>query len=563
MSPPSAPTTDRRRSRRRKPSQLVYLEFGKENGGMVKDVSEGGMRFYLINPVAAGQRFHFAVNLDAKRCVEGQALMVWTDAGGKSGGMSFVEISEESRETLRAWLAEIDSLLSATPALSVHAAAPSIAPVPIASIPVAPHAAPTAPTVPAPVAPVLAAPHIAMPTPVMPRAIASVPEAVGPVAAAPAAPALATTSAAPHVFTPALAVERPTASAPAAAEPVAARVPARTTAELPVEVAPHSPTKSSPEIPIESPETSRPVTREDWIRAARENLVPGDRSGRLAATVATEPAAAPSLMERLLPASPAAPPAMRTVETKRAEEMAERVDPLREFLRHRIANSEFAHTPVDAITPTEEDDAISDEPVRSGWPLSRVAMLLALAAICGAAAAFAAIAYRQTVGESIIKLGEEISGEQRANGAGDASPPSATPPGAENPQTTKPAPDTARPADKGPSATQPANPAPPSPITQVRPQTLQQSPNPEAELAAGREIVPGPRKHLPEDVAALWVAVENGDANAEVRLANRYISGDGVAKNCDQARVLLQAAGKRGNELATKRLTELSQVGCQ
>jgi len=75
--------------------------------------------------------------------------------------------------------------------------------------------------------------------------------------------------------------------------------------------------------------------------------------------------------------------------------------------------------------------------------------------------------------------------------------------------------------------------------------------------------VPGTPKHLPEDVAALWVAVGNGDANAEVRLANRYISGDGVAKNCDQARVLLQAAGKRGNELATKRLTELSQVGCQ
>src|SRR5277367_6913745 len=82
MSPPP-PTIERRRSRRRKPSQLVYLEFGKENGGMVKDVSEGGMRFYLINPVAAGQSLYFSVNLDAHRRVEGQALMVWTDAGGK------------------------------------------------------------------------------------------------------------------------------------------------------------------------------------------------------------------------------------------------------------------------------------------------------------------------------------------------------------------------------------------------------------------------------------------------------------------------------------------------
>src|SRR5271170_1793667 len=183
---------------------------------MVKDVPEVGMRFYLTNPVAAGQRLHFAVNLDAKRRVEGQALMVWTDAGGKSGGMSFAEISEESRETLRAWLAEIDSPLSATPALSVHAASPLTAPVPIAPIPVAPHAAPTAPTAPALMALVPAAPHAATPTPVMPHAVAPVPEAVGPVAEAPAAPAPATASAAPHVVIPALAVERPTASAPAA-----------------------------------------------------------------------------------------------------------------------------------------------------------------------------------------------------------------------------------------------------------------------------------------------------------------------------------------------------------
>src|SRR5271154_4020352 len=128
MSPP--PATERRRSRRRKPSQLVYLEFGKENGGMVKDVSEGGMRFYLINPVAVGQSLHFTVNLDAKRRVEGHALMVWTEAGGKSGGMSFSELSVESRETLRAWLAEIDSPLPAMPNVPVHAAPPDKAPIP-------------------------------------------------------------------------------------------------------------------------------------------------------------------------------------------------------------------------------------------------------------------------------------------------------------------------------------------------------------------------------------------------------------------------------------------------
>ncbi len=337
-----------------------------------------------------------------------------------------------------------------------------------------------------------------------------------------------------------------------------------------MEVTAQTRVKSPPEIPAESPDSdvTRPVTREDWIRAARENLVPGDRGGRLTVSSITEPPAAPSIMERLLPVTSAAPVTVRTAEPKKVEEVTERVDPLREFLRHRIDNSEFAHTLAETATLIEEDDAIPDEPVRTGWPLSRVAMILALAAICGAAAAFAAIAYRQSVGESIIKLGEEISGEPRPSGTGDASQPTAAPSSEANPQTPRPGPDTARPENKRPAvaqpaATKPANPGPSSPITQAHPQTLQQSPNSQTELAAGREIVPGTPKRLPEDVAALWVAVENGDANAEVRLANRYISGDGVAKNCDQARVLLQAAGKRGNQLATKRLAELPQAGCQ
>src|SRR5271165_4899552 len=120
------PTTERRRSPRRKPAQLVYLEFGRDNGGMVKDVSEGGMRFSLMGPVVVGQTLQFSVNLDAARRIEGQAKMIWTEANGKSGGLSFAELSEQSRETLRAWLAEIDGPASAT--LPAPPAAPTRVP---------------------------------------------------------------------------------------------------------------------------------------------------------------------------------------------------------------------------------------------------------------------------------------------------------------------------------------------------------------------------------------------------------------------------------------------------
>lgn len=64
------------------------------------------------------------------------------------------------------------------------------------------------------------------------------------------------------------------------------------------------------------------------------------------------------------------------------------------------------------------------------------------------------------------------------------------------------------------------------------------------------------------EVQALWRQVENGDTRAEVALADRYITGDGVPKSCGQAKVLLQAALKRGNPDAQRKLEGLRPAGC-
>ncbi len=512
----SPPTIERRLSRRRKTPQLVYLEFGKENGGMVKDVSEGGMRFFLINPVNVGQSLRFTVNIDAARRLEGQAVMVWTDAGRKSGGMAFSEMSAESRENLRSWLAEIDSL-SADP---------------VAPVPIAPTPSTTPPVATPPVATMTLAPE-----PVLPVSAASAP--VLPANVSPASPAPAPVALRPQV-------------------------------EIPAEISARASLKVPPESPMASREASRPVTREDWIRAARENLVPEGRSSNPIATGTTATGAATSIEEKPKFVLPPTHLEIKPTETKKFEKLAERVDPLREFLRQPLDDSAFARSPVQA------DGTTLQLPPKRMWSTSRVVMVLALAAICGAAAAFAAIAYRQTVGESIIELGEKISGQPRSDASGDGDHRTAEPSPAMVPQTDSAKSQAKQPAASGDNngAPSPAPPAsrpttktatPPrtSPITQTHPQTLRQSKIPQTELAAGREFVPGKPKHLSEDLASLWNAVENGDTSAEVQLANRYITGDGIGKNCDQARVLLQAAAKRGNELAAKRLTELSNSGCQ
>jgi hypothetical protein len=65
-----------------------------------------------------------------------------------------------------------------------------------------------------------------------------------------------------------------------------------------------------------------------------------------------------------------------------------------------------------------------------------------------------------------------------------------------------------------------------------------------------------------DDVPSLWTSVENGDTHAEVALAGRYVRGDGVPQSCAQARVLLEAAVKRGSTEAKQKLDELPQAGC-
>ena len=61
----------------------------------------------------------------------------------------------------------------------------------------------------------------------------------------------------------------------------------------------------------------------------------------------------------------------------------------------------------------------------------------------------------------------------------------------------------------------------------------------------------------------LWKAVEKQNTAATVLLAGLYLRGDGVQKNCDQGRVLLDAAADKGNKDAANLLRNLQTFGCQ
>lgn len=61
----------------------------------------------------------------------------------------------------------------------------------------------------------------------------------------------------------------------------------------------------------------------------------------------------------------------------------------------------------------------------------------------------------------------------------------------------------------------------------------------------------------------LWKAVAKGNAGATVTLADLYLHGQGVPKNCDQGRLLLDIGAKKGAHGAAERLRNLQAFGCR
>jgi hypothetical protein len=73
----------------------------------------------------------------------------------------------------------------------------------------------------------------------------------------------------------------------------------------------------------------------------------------------------------------------------------------------------------------------------------------------------------------------------------------------------------------------------------------------------------GRSRNSAEAAQWLWRAVGKGNVDAILTLSDLYLRGDGVPKNCDQGRVLLDAAARKGNATAADRIRHLQNFGCR
>ena len=92
------------------------------------------------------------------------------------------------------------------------------------------------------------------------------------------------------------------------------------------------------------------------------------------------------------------------------------------------------------------------------------------------------------------------------------------------------------------------------------------SPNGSLDLAIAKSYLNGTEGHVRDSAEAvkwLWQAVGKQNAEATMLLSDIYLRGDGVPKNCEQARLLLDAAARKGLKEAGERLQHLQDFGCE
>src|SRR5689334_21907363 len=103
---PQANSENRRLHPRRRIEQLTYATFGPGNGGILINLSEGGLSFQGIGVVRKGQLIPLSFSLPGSGVrIEAQGEVAWSNNSGKGGGLYFVDLSEETRQKLREWLA--------------------------------------------------------------------------------------------------------------------------------------------------------------------------------------------------------------------------------------------------------------------------------------------------------------------------------------------------------------------------------------------------------------------------------------------------------------------------
>lgn len=589
--------TERRQSPRSKPFGLIYLNLASDNGGIVLDASEDGLQFQAVAPVTQDDGpmpLWFTLNPTSR--IETVGEIVWTDETRKTGGLRFTNLLEETRLQIRSWLEQngtplpvreyaspIDLALSESTfaeeaeqqqyietirkprATEIEEVLNSV------ESEIAPPATPAATIVPrypdkAPLYPEPRPEFKESDAPaVSPR------EVIRPVESAPAMPQRM-----PRVIDPRPTVTRrdiPRDTPREAARQAAGETPAISIRETAQPAAP------APVIPQRVPaQPYQSIIEPSYVAPAPAPVY----SGRESEDVLREVAAA--AQHRLDDPAPFYSPSFSNFPAPTPRARVSEPPPLiQPFAGVSTRASDYA-TP---WRPTfssgasryrgERVSRLAEMLYRMGVPsdlVRDVEIMIVVVSLVVAGAVILVVFHRQ-VGEGVQWLGQNLSSkssETVEKPVGIASEPVPSPDSTLSPLLQPPAGS----QSSTPAATVKRKPKPPVVVVEggmgaptiyaADPNATPALPNDtgEAELANALPYLRGDSGSTETNVGVkwLWASVEKGNTKAAIILADLYIWGRGVPQNCEQARVLLTAAVKRGSAEAAQRLQDMGADGC-
>jgi hypothetical protein len=558
---------------------------------MMRDLSEQGFSLRAMMPLRPTEKIPFSFALDTSARIDGEAIVLRVEDDGHVAALEFAGLPPHSRDQIRRWLDKFDEPFSpeSEPAHvppSKHTSLTELrSKIRIRKQPSVPPAAESGPPPPPPPQAITAPPkveptplpfasaaEIAPPTPlpneVTPPEIEPQPTLFSPVeASTPPSSPIVTTAPEPD--------KPPT---PQAIEP-AQQTPPPTVMALPKRFPPFP--RATPPAPI--PEVS-PTTVEQSDTPPLPPLLKlsSVRPGLLSTEIPAESLAPVEIPKPILE-----PPAEIQISVPKPE------PPAATETRILVPAPPPPTAPRRLIPPpleplsSFEGETDSDNPSwMDSFTLGRaLGIMLFLTLLAGS------YVYHREVGQAIIWLGHQIAGDDSPESSKVARPEiapasRATPPTTPAPRSVEPpAPSSQKSPEisESKSANLPAasdstpspqlkdtSPGSLVPLTQVTKPSAQVPPA-DTSVEAGQQeyqealqILRSPSRasEAPAAVQLLWVAVEKGNTGAEIDLAELFRTGRGVAKNCDQAQILLSAAARKGSVEARKRLEALRREGC-
>jgi DedD protein len=81
---------------------LADIHFEPNNGGIVMNLSEGGLCFHAIDPLPIDGTIRFSVSLHNQR-IQASGQLAWIDQAKRTGGLRFTGLPAEARQQVRDW----------------------------------------------------------------------------------------------------------------------------------------------------------------------------------------------------------------------------------------------------------------------------------------------------------------------------------------------------------------------------------------------------------------------------------------------------------------------------